>query len=99
MLAIARAGPADARPDGGGDERRAGWPVAYRPVTLDELAAGIRSAGAGDRVVRDTTDVFAAHAGGIYDADWAVAQLGPTDFATWCRTVLRSRAQAHPAWS
>lgn len=75
-----------------------GRPVAYQPVTLDELAAGMRSAGAGDLVVRDTTDVFAAHAGGIYDADWAAARLGSTDFATWCRAVLRPQAQAHPAW-
>ncbi|WP_263730650.1 NAD(P)H-binding protein [Cellulomonas sp. SG140] len=75
-----------------------GRPVAYRSLTLEELAAGMRTAGARDRAVRDTTDVFAAHAGGIYDADWAAARLGSTDFAAWCRTVLRPQAQAHPAW-
>ena len=59
----------------------------------------MRAGGASESAVKDTSEVFAATTGGIYDADWAVAPTGSIDFATWCRTVLKPRAMAHPAWS
>jgi uncharacterized protein YbjT (DUF2867 family) len=67
-------------------------PVAYRRITVDEYAAALRSRGAGDRMVEDITDTFTAQDGGIYDADWAVAKIAPTDFRTWCRQVLKPAA-------
>jgi hypothetical protein len=60
-------------------------------MTIDDLAGAMRAAGATEQAVKDTTEMFAAQADGIYDADWAVAELGATDFATWCRTVLAPR--------
>lgn len=77
--------------------RELGRPVAYRPMAIEELAGAMRAAGAGEQAVRDTTEMFVAQAEGIYDADWAVAELGGTDFATWCRTVLLPRIAALPA--
>jgi uncharacterized protein YbjT (DUF2867 family) len=71
-----------------------GTPIAYRRMTMDEYAAALRSAGAGDRTVRDLTDMFAAQDGGIYDADWARATIAATDFRTWCRQVLKPAVRA-----
>ncbi|MEU9278443.1 NAD(P)H-binding protein [Streptomyces sp. NPDC048341] len=69
-------------------------PVVYRRVTVDEYAATLRSRGAGDRMVRDLVETFAAQDGGIYDADWATATITATDFRTWCREVLKPAAHA-----
>lgn len=66
-----------------------GRPVAYRRVCLDEFAATLRSRGAGEQQVRDTTQAFAAHDGGIYDADWAIARITATSLRTWCREELK----------
>lgn len=74
-----------------------GRPIAYRPMTIEEFASVLRSRGATDRAVSDTTEMFAAQADGIYDADWAVAKRGTTDFRTWCRTVLKPRLLADAA--
>lgn len=71
--------------------RELGRPVAFRPVSIEDMAGAMRAAGAGEQAVRDTTEMFVAQADGIYDVDWAVAELGPTDVATWCRTVLAPR--------
>lgn len=79
--------------------RELGRPIAFRPVAIDDMAGAMRAAGAGEQAVRDTTEMFVAQADGIYDEDWAVAELGDTDFATWCRTVLAPRVAAHPAWA
>lgn len=70
-----------------------GRPVAYEPMTMDGFAALLRSRGASDQAVTDTTQMFAAQASGIYDADWATAAIGATDFRTWCREVLRPAAE------
>ncbi|WP_348789845.1 NAD(P)H-binding protein [Leifsonia sp. NPDC080035] len=67
-------------------------PVAYRPMTIDQLASAMRAGGAGEQAVRDTTEMFAAQVDGIYDADWARAETGRIDARTWCRTVLAPRA-------
>jgi len=72
--------------------RELGRPVAFRPVAIEAMAGAMRSAGASEQALRDTTEMFVAQADGIYDADWAVAELGATDVATWCRTVLAPRA-------
>ncbi|MEU9428821.1 NAD(P)H-binding protein [Streptomyces sp. NPDC048342] len=69
-------------------------PVVYRRVTVDEYAATLRSRGAGDRMVRDLVETFAAQDGGIYDADWATATITATDFRTWCREVLKPAVHA-----
>lgn len=37
--------------------------------------------------------MFAAQDAGIYDADWAIAEIGATDVRTWCREVLRPAAE------
>lgn len=79
--------------------RELGRPVAYRAVALESLAEQLRARGAGEQAVSDTTQMFAAQAAGLYDADWAVARLGATDLATWCRTVLGPRVAAHLAGS
>ncbi|MFJ7146972.1 NAD(P)H-binding protein [Streptomyces sp. NPDC100445] len=73
-----------------------GTPVAYRRTTLDEYAATLRSRGAGEQLVQDLTEMFAAQDGGIYDADWAVATIAATDFRTWCREVLKPALHATP---
>lgn len=78
--------------------RELGRSIAFHPMTIEALASGMRAAGAGERAISDTTQMFVAQADGIYDADWRVARLGATDFASWCRTVLAPRAMAHPAW-
>lgn len=65
-----------------------GRAIVYRPITVDELAAGMRAAGASARGIADTTEMFTAQADGIYDEDWAVARRGGTGFRAWCRTVL-----------
>jgi hypothetical protein len=54
----------------------------------------LRSRGAGDQAVADRTEMFRAQDHGIYDADWAAAQLTSTDFRTWCREVLKPAADA-----
>ncbi|MFH9657036.1 NAD(P)H-binding protein [Streptomyces sp. NPDC017248] len=71
-----------------------GRPVAYRRVSIEDYAALLRSRGAGDRAVRDVTEMLAAQDHGIYDADWAAAEPTPTDFRTWCRDVLKPAADA-----
>lgn len=68
-----------------------GRTVAYRPMSIDELASAMRAGGATEQAVRDTTEMFAAQVDGIYDADWARAKTGATDVRSWCRTVLARR--------
>ena len=68
-----------------------GRAVAYRPMSIDELASAMRAGGATEQAVRDTTEMFAAQVDGIYDADWARAKTGTTDVRSWCRTVLAPR--------
>jgi hypothetical protein len=68
-------------------------------MAIDDMASAMRAAGASEQAVRDTTEMFVAQADGIYDEDWAVAELGDTDLATWCRAVLAPRVAAHPAWA
>src|SRR4051794_14073824 len=50
-----------------------GMPVAYHRITVDEYTATLRARGAGDRIVQELVETFAAQDGGIYDADWATA--------------------------
>lgn len=71
-----------------------GRPVAYRRISIDDYAALLRSQGASDQAVSDLTDMSAAGDQGIYDADWAAARPTATDFATWCRDVLKPAADA-----
>lgn len=77
--------------------RELGRPIAYQPLAIEDLAASIRTRGASERAVSDTTEMFVAQTDGIYDADWAVARTGATDFATWRRTVLKRRVVASAA--
>lgn len=70
-----------------------GRPVAFERIAMDEFAAMLRSRGASERAISDTTEMFAAQDAGIYDADWATAEIAPTDFRTWCREVLRPAAE------
>ncbi len=72
-------------------------PVAYRRITVDEYAATLRSRGAGDRMIKDMAETFTAQDDGIYDADWATAEIAATDFRTWCREVLKPAAHATSA--
>lgn len=65
-----------------------GRPVAYQNVALDDFAAMLRARGASEQAVTDTVDMFAAQDEGIYDEDWALATIAPTDFRSWCREVL-----------
>ena len=64
-------------------------PVSYEPIVMEDFAALLRSRGASERAITDTIEMFAAQDAGIYDADWATAEIAPTDFRTWCREVLR----------
>lgn len=64
-------------------------PVAYEPIAMDDFAALLQSRGASGQAITDTIEMFAAQDAGIYDADWATAEIAPTDFRTWCREVLR----------
>jgi uncharacterized protein YbjT (DUF2867 family) len=69
-------------------------PVVYRRITTEEYAAALRSRGAGEPMVQEMIDTFAAQDDGIYDADWATAKIAATDFRTWCRQVLKPTVQA-----
>lgn len=66
-----------------------GRTVRFRQSTLADVASALAARGAGPIVVRDVTEMIAAGNAGIYEADWKAAQVGPTDFRTWCREVLR----------
>ena len=63
--------------------------VRFRQLTLADVASALAGRGASAGVVRDVTEMIAAGNAGVYDADQEVAQLGLTDFRTWCRDVLR----------
>jgi hypothetical protein len=65
-----------------------GRPIRYRRIGMDDFAAIPRSRGASDQAVQDMIEALAAQDAGIYDADWAVAKIAPTDFRTWFRTAL-----------
>ncbi|PWH07029.1 hypothetical protein DEO23_06760 [Brachybacterium endophyticum] len=65
-----------------------GRPVAYQRMPMDDFAAMLRSRGASEQAITDTTQMFAAQDGGIYEEDWKTARLARTDFRTWCREVL-----------
>ncbi|WP_103354229.1 NAD(P)H-binding protein [Amycolatopsis sp. CA-128772] len=65
-----------------------GRPVRYHRISLAEFAAMRRSQGAGERMVADAVEMFAAQDEGVYDADWAKATITATDFRTWCREVF-----------
>ncbi|MBS2961902.1 NAD(P)H-binding protein [Actinocrinis puniceicyclus] len=71
-----------------------GRPVAYSRMAMDDFAAMLRSGGAGDRAVKERTEMFAAQDAGIYEADWSIATIAATDFRTWCREVLKPAARA-----
>lgn len=66
--------------------------VTYHRMPMDDLAASLRARGADDQSVKDVTGMFRAQDEGIYDADWARAEIGRTAFRTWCREVLRPAA-------
>ncbi|WP_158861719.1 NmrA family NAD(P)-binding protein [Leifsonia sp. AG29] len=65
-----------------------GRPISYRQMSTEDFAALLRSRGASEQAVEDTVAMFTAQADGIYDADWKKADVGPTDFRTWCSEVL-----------
>lgn len=89
-------GPDRLSPDGMAEviSRELGHPVAYRRMSMDDLASLLRSRGAAGQAVKDRTEMFTAQDHGIYDADWATARPTSTDFRTWCREVLKPAADA-----
>ncbi|KAB8190527.1 NAD(P)H-binding protein [Nonomuraea phyllanthi] len=89
-------GPDRLTPDGMAEviSQELGRPVTYRRMSMDDYASLLRSRGASDQAVKDTTEAFAAQDLGIYDADWAIAKPTSTDFRTWCREVLKPAADA-----
>jgi uncharacterized protein YbjT (DUF2867 family) len=70
------------------------FPVAYRRITVGDLAASLRARGANDQMVKDMTEMMRAQDEGIYDADWVRAEITGTAFRTWCREVLKPAAAA-----
>ena len=71
-----------------------GRPITYRRTSLEDFGAMLASRGASPQAVKDTTEMFAAQDDGIYDEDWSRAQIGATDFRTWCREVLKPAVSA-----
>lgn len=66
-----------------------GRPIRYRRTGMDDFAAIPRYCGPSDQAVQDVIDALAAQDAGIYDADWAIAKIAPTDF----RTLVPDRDQ------
>jgi uncharacterized protein YbjT (DUF2867 family) len=66
-----------------------GRTVSFRQLTLTDVASALAARGASAAVVDDVTEAAAAVNAGIYDSDQEAARVGPTDFRTWCREVLR----------
>ncbi|MDE3156217.1 MAG: NAD(P)H-binding protein [Acidobacteriota bacterium] len=66
-----------------------GRPVAFRQVSVEDVASALAQRGASEGTVRDLAEATVAANAGIYDADRAAATPAPTDFRTWCRAVLR----------
>jgi uncharacterized protein YbjT (DUF2867 family) len=66
-----------------------GRTVSFRQLTIADVASALAGRGASAAVVSDVTEAIAALNAGVYDSDQEAARLGPTDFRTWCRDVLR----------
>jgi hypothetical protein len=67
--------------------------VIFEQSSLEEVTASSIQRGVPEGMARDFTAMYWAQQNGIYDEDWSRATLAPTNFQTWCETVLASAAR------
>jgi uncharacterized protein YbjT (DUF2867 family) len=67
-------------------------PVAFRQADLEHQAATMIARGVPDGLSREFVEMYQAQQNGIYDEDWSQSTATPTNFRTWCETVLAPAA-------
>jgi uncharacterized protein YbjT (DUF2867 family) len=70
-----------------------GSQVTFDQADLEQLTASLIQRGASEEMARDFAAMYRAQENGIYDEDWSQASPTPTDFRTWCETVLAPAAR------
>jgi uncharacterized protein YbjT (DUF2867 family) len=70
-----------------------GSQVTFDQADLEQLTASLIQRGASEDMARDFAAMYRAQENGIYDEDWSQASPTPTDFRTWCETVLAPAAR------
>jgi uncharacterized protein YbjT (DUF2867 family) len=70
-----------------------GSQVTFEQADLEQQTASTIQRGVPDGMARDFTAMYRAQQNGIYDDDWSHASPTPTNFRTWCETVLAPAAR------
>jgi uncharacterized protein YbjT (DUF2867 family) len=67
--------------------------VTFEQADLEDQAASMIGRGVPEGLARDLVAMYQAQQNGIYDEDWSRATPRPTNFRTWCETVLTPAAR------
>ena len=70
-----------------------GLQVTFEQADLEQVTASTIERGVPEGMARDFTAMYWAQQNGIYDEDWSYATPTPTNFRTWCETVLAPAAE------
>jgi uncharacterized protein YbjT (DUF2867 family) len=73
-----------------------GSQVTFEQADLEQQTASTIQRGVPQGMARDFTAMYWAQQNGIYDEDWSHATPTPTNFHTWCETVLAPAARNVP---
>ena len=73
-----------------------GSQVTFEQADLEQQTASTIQRGVPERMARDFTAMYWAQQNGIYDEDWSHTTPTPTNFHTWCETVLAPAARNIP---
>ena len=67
--------------------------ITFAQIDLEQQTASTIQRGVPAGMARDFTAMYRAQQNGIYDEDWSRANPAPTNFRTWCATVLAPAAR------
>jgi uncharacterized protein YbjT (DUF2867 family) len=70
-----------------------GSQVTFEQADLEHVTASTIKRGVPEGMARDFAAMYQAQQDGIYDEDWTQATPTPTNFRTWCETVLAPAAR------
>jgi uncharacterized protein YbjT (DUF2867 family) len=70
-----------------------GLHIIFEQADLEQVTASTMQRGATEGMARDFAAMYWAQQNGIYDEDWSHSAPRPTNFRTWCRTVLAQAAR------
>jgi uncharacterized protein YbjT (DUF2867 family) len=70
-----------------------GLHVIFEQADLERVTASTMQRGVPEGMARDFAAMYWAQQNGIYDEDWSHSNPRPTNFRTWCHTVLAQGAR------